>query len=109
LPDNPHFDFPMRLAGKSIATVEQDSYTDVVNCIHAIVRTPSGYRDEAPEFGVPDVTFAMVPAGIDNHLPVIEEAIASQEPRASVVITESMSLSDVMSVVLNIDVSQEGA
>lgn len=98
----------MRLAGKSIAVVEQDSYTDVVNCLHAIVRTPVGYRDEAPEFGVPDMLFMTQPAGIENHLSGIEEVIASQEPRASVVVTESMSIADVLSLVVRLDVSQEG-
>lgn len=106
--DNPHFDFPMRLAGKTIAVVEQDSYTDVFNCIHCIVRTPQGYRDEAPDFGIPDLTFSVIPSGIENRLPAIEENIQNQEPRSSIVVTESMSLADVMSVVLSIDVGQEG-
>lgn len=88
----PHFDLPFRfLANGTTAVVEQDSYPDVANCVEVIVRTPYGFRNDSPEFGIPDSL-------LFNNQPVLtaefEEIIANQEPRAVLVFTEQPDLVD---------------
>jgi phage baseplate assembly protein W len=81
---NPHFDLPFRFSGKSVAVVEQDSYEDIANCVESILRTPQGYRDDEPDFGNPLDAFETIPVNTD----IIADAIAVQEPRATVLLNE---------------------
>ena len=55
--DVPHLAFPVRVDGSTFATVEQDSFDDVAGCVELVLRTPRGSRIDAPEFGLPDLTF----------------------------------------------------
>lgn len=84
----PHFDLPFRLSGKSFAVVEQDSHEDVANCVETIIRTPYGFRDDAPDFGLDDHTFDNRPLNVD----AMRAQIESQEPRATMALTEEPSL-----------------
>lgn len=86
----PHFDLPFRLVGSSYATVEQDSYLDIVNCVTAIVKTPVGFRDDLPAFGRPEILFMNQPIEVD----VLQDSIVGQEPRADVLITEQRDAYD---------------
>ena len=76
----PHFDLPFRFTGTSFAVVEQDSAADIANCVQAIIRTPVGWREELPSFGVPDQSFSQ--NGVDVA-PIIA-AVQEWEPRASI-------------------------
>lgn len=91
----PHFDLPFRFefnsAGELHAAVnEQDSYEDVAACVTSIVRTPLGYREEMPDFGIRDQTFSA--GGINTE--DIQTAISLWEPRAEVLIEEDESMLD---------------
>jgi phage baseplate assembly protein W len=78
-----HFDVPFRWgSNRHAATVQQDDIDDIVSCIQCILRTPVGWRPEAPDFGVPDMAFT-TPGRADD----IREAILLDEPRASLLIT----------------------
>lgn len=57
----PHFDIPFRFVGTSAATVEQNSPKEFSNAVENIIRTPLGFRDELPDFGVHDVLFSQAP------------------------------------------------
>lgn len=87
---NPHFDLPFRLVGNSFACVEQDTYEDIANCVECIVRTPQGFRDDSPNFGFPQIEFEEAPINTDMIASVIE----LQEPRASLIIGQHVSLID---------------
>lgn len=103
----PHFDLPFRLSGSSFAVVEQDSSADVANCVEAIVRTPNGFRDDTPDFGMDDITFANQPLNLERLTAQIE----SQEPRASVALEQHPSLVDelVTKLVINANDNSAGA
>lgn len=75
--DVPHFDRPFRLSGSRFAVLEQDSDEELANCAWAIVSTPLGSRDEAPDFGVPDLPFSD-PEVVSSNLVA---AIRQWEPR----------------------------
>lgn len=82
---NPHFDIPFRLtSGGSAALVEQNTFEDITNCVEVIVRTPLGFRDDAPEFGFPDLALLQQPIVTKDLIELIE----AQEPRASILMTE---------------------
>jgi phage baseplate assembly protein W len=78
----PHLHAPFTVIGKSAGVVEQGTRAEVDQCVVAVLKTPRGSRLEAPEFGVPDETFARqspTPTA-DVYLAAIEEG----EPRARV-------------------------
>lgn len=67
--------WPLSLAGGRLVTHEQDSLTDVAQCVHILTRTPLGARPLAPEIGLEDPTGS----GADEQdLALLEE----WEPRA---------------------------
>lgn len=76
--NTPHFDLPFRLAGRSFATVEQDTIDDVANCVVAALRTHVGWRPEMPEYGTPDIAFRTQPLDLQE----IIAQIVRNEPRA---------------------------
>ena len=74
----PHLSLPLRLVDGQFATVEQDTVEDILQCVRVVLTTPEGFREELPDFGLPDQTFLQ--GGADTA--VIEETIAEWEPRA---------------------------
>lgn len=99
--DIEHFDLPFRLAGKSFGVVEQDSPADVANCVEAIIRTPNGFRDDSPDFGMDDLVFTNLPVNIDR----ITTQITEQEPRAEIFIREQPDRYDALIEHLVVEVS----
>lgn len=98
----PHFDMPFRLSGHSFAVVEQDSQEDIANCVECIVRTPFGFRDDAPEFGVDDQQFEFIPLDIETLIAQIE----GQEPRSRIVIEQQPNLIDALIDTLRLQVNR---
>ena len=82
--DCPHFDLPFRLGKSGANLVEQDSLEDVVNCVVSIMSTHVGFRDEQPEFGIPDLAMRRMPIGEDD----IHTLVGEQEPRALMIVNE---------------------
>jgi len=97
---NPHFDLPFRIAAHAVATVEQDSSEDIANCVECIIRTPNGFREDSPDFGLNDVVFSPIPMDTD----ALVAQIKAQEPRATVVIKEQPSLIDTLVDTLTVEV-----
>lgn len=89
---NPHFDLPFRWENGCIATVEQDSYNDVSNCVEVILRYRKGFRliDNKSNFGIDAPEFEMAPIDINT----IFDNIQDQEPRARVTVTEEVDSVD---------------
>lgn len=96
-----HFDLPFRLAGTSFAVVEQDTPADVANCVEAIIRTPNGFRDDSPDFGMDDLVFTNLPINIDR----LTTQITQQEPRAQIFIREQPNRYDALIENLIVEVS----
>lgn len=87
----PHFDLPFRLTPSGAVLVEQDTYEDVANCVEAIVRTPQGWRDEMPDFGIPSYEFDEQPILKHSEL---QNIIHAQESRATVDVSEMVDPGD---------------
>lgn len=93
--DVPHFQIPFKFTFGAdgflhAAVNEQDSIEDVTACVEAIVRTPLGFREELPDFGIRDQTFTQ---GMINSEDIIV-AITQWEPRAEILIEEDDSMLD---------------
>jgi phage baseplate assembly protein W len=93
--DVPHFAVPFQFQFGAdgflhAAVNEQDSIEDITACVEAIVRTPLGYREELPDFGIRDQTFTEGMISGDD----IIVAIAQWEPRAEILIEEDDSMLD---------------
>lgn len=94
MPILPHFDLPFRMepdaTGRPRAVVvEQDSEREITNCVEAILRTPAGWRDDLPEFGVTDPEFATT-SPVDGFSAAVEQF----EPRAAVAFTDTVDTVD---------------
>lgn len=98
--DVPHFDLPFRLVGTSFGVEEQDSAEDVANCVECIIRTPYGFRDDNPSFGLDDPVFDYLPLNVEHIRAQIEE----QEPRAKLIVNQTQDLNDTLVAVLNISI-----
>lgn len=90
--DIPHFDLPFRLNGKSFGVVEQDTPADIANCVECIIRTPAGFREDSPDFGLEDLVFTNQPINTDR----LTSQIVQQEPRAQVFITQQPDIYDAL-------------
>lgn len=98
--DNPHFDRPFRV-GRSVATVEQDSDEELLNCAWAVLSTEVGTRDELPEFGVEELPFKSPDAVRDE----VVEAIREWEPRLA---AESEATIEELAMRVETEVSDAG-
>lgn len=99
--DRPHFAFPFRLGenGK-VEVLEQDSDEHVMSCEHVIVRCPTGFREDRPEFGWPFPEFATTPVDVGP----LEAALARFEPRGSAKATEWADEADAAVRHISVDV-----
>lgn len=100
----PHFDFPFNLDGTKFAEVEQDTVDDVYNCVYVSLVTPEGFRPEAPEFGMPDLTFMEQP--IDPSL--ITSKLIQDEPRAELLLQQRPDAFDPLIADVTLDVGTGG-
>jgi hypothetical protein len=88
--NNPHFALPFNLSSLGALQNEQDTIEDISTCVVAIMSTHLGWRDEVPEFGIPDLAFRKVPIGAAD----IYDMIGQQEPRAILVVEERPGIAD---------------
>lgn len=87
----PHFDLPFRFN----AVVEQGTTEDLANCVYTVIICPLGFRDMAPNFGTPDLTFSPLPVINDQ----VRIAIEEQEPRAQMLFSEQFGDNELHRVV----------
>lgn len=74
----PKIQTPLTLSGGDLVTFEQDTDADISQCVRYILLTPVGSRNELPEFGTIDQTFA------ETVRPeLITAALERWEPRVS--------------------------
>lgn len=84
--DTPQFSMPFRIdeATGEPALVEQDTLDEVTDCVEALARTPLGFYEEEPDYGVDDQTFRE--GGVD--IVELQGAISQWEERADTAIEE---------------------
>jgi phage baseplate assembly protein W len=83
--DVPHLALPLRLAGDSFASVQQDTLDEARACVAAIVVFPIGSRVESPDFGVPELALRDRPLDVDGFAAAIE----SFETRVALRVSEA--------------------
>lgn len=78
---NPHWSVPFRLGGLNGAAFvnEQDSDEDITDCMKVIISYPIGFREDLPNFGIPDLLFRQANISVASHL---WSSIIRWEPRA---------------------------
>lgn len=87
----PHFAQPFQFGGINggALTNEQDTSDDVATCVKNIIIYPLGFRDDFPDFGVPEMVFRMI-----TTAPIIDRIggiLADLEPRAHSLNREDLS------------------
>lgn len=86
-----HFSANFTIARSGAKTVEQDTPEDVAACVYRIALCPEGYREDLPEFGVPELAFQTVPLDLATY----DDALKFWEPRATLEsIEEAQALSE---------------
>jgi phage baseplate assembly protein W len=87
----PHLRFPFaRGPDGGVLTVEQDTTEHILGCENVIVRCPTGFRWDRPEFGWPWPLFHNAPLDLGP----LEAALSAFEPRARVTTQEAAELAD---------------
>jgi hypothetical protein len=81
----PHLDFPFRVEGGKVATVEQNSRAEVRNCVIACLRTRRDSLIDFPDYGIPNELFSRQPRRPDAG--AVLRAVEEAEPRASLLPT----------------------
>jgi phage baseplate assembly protein W len=99
----PHLRIPFHVgAGGAAETVEQDSLDEIAQCVVVLVSTERGERFDVPTYGIPDETFT--PASPD-HAAAIEAAVGQWEPRATVLLTNTIDSFDELARRVKVNVS----
>jgi phage baseplate assembly protein W len=87
-PTIPHLDWPVRVAASGhLAANEQDSIDDIATCVAISLLTPSGWRDDEPEFGSRQ-DFPLLPISLSD----LQSQIARDEPRAQLDIRDDENM-----------------
>jgi hypothetical protein len=109
--ETPHFAHPFTIAplpdGTLAAVVrEQDEIDEITDCVTRIVSFKRGDRDELPDFGIDDPTFAQQP--VDTRL--LSTQVAEWEDRVEVDAESSIDSFDELidNVQLTLDPTSEG-
>jgi phage baseplate assembly protein W len=82
----PHFAIPFRFGVRGAVVNEQDTETEILDCVEVILRYDQGLRPEKPDFGVPDLTFSSPAPDINQ----VQKAIDTWEPRLEMTVEESV-------------------
>lgn len=80
----PHLASPFSFNAKGIAhTVEQDSPEDHRTRAYNVVVCPIGFRDDLPEYGIPELLFSRVPLDTEALKTAIERWAEIEEVSAT--------------------------
>jgi phage baseplate assembly protein W len=84
--DTPQISLPFEiLPNGRVREVEQDSLDEIAMAVEAILRYPVGYREELPDFGIPDLTFRTDRQEVSNLLLTY---VSRWEPRARILVEQ---------------------
>lgn len=75
----PHPSAPFTIGRDGTVVVEQGSDENITSNIYNIAVCVKGFRDDLPEFGVPDITFTRNPPDVE----VLQRALERWEPAAN--------------------------
>lgn len=97
-----HFHSPFAFSSTGVAKVDvEDTPANILSDSYNVCVCPEGFREDLPEFGIPQLEFQTVPMKLQE----LEAAINRWEPRAGPEITEQAAeLTNQSSRVLTIEV-----
>jgi phage baseplate assembly protein W len=102
--ETPHLAFPFaRGPNGKPALVDQDTPAHVMACENVILRCPSGFRQDRPEFGVPYPEYDTV---VDPD--VIATALMRFEPRSDVTASTVRDYTDRATAIVTVEVQAQG-
>lgn len=81
-PDTPHFRYPFRFSAgtdKHALVNQQGTEDEIMDCVTAVLKTPIGFRDDLPDFGIPDEVFQEQPLRVED----VHTSLDQWEPRAA--------------------------
>lgn len=87
MPDIPQFQVPLTFTGAGFATVEQGSNAELAQRVEILCRTPLGWLDLRPDFGLADQ--AHLEGGAD--VLEVDRQIARHVPEAARLVEEDLS------------------
>lgn len=87
MPDIAQFSIPFAFAGSSVSEVEQGSNAELAQRVDVLCRTPLGWLDGRPDFGLADQ--AHLEGGAD--VLEVERQLAAHIPEAAVLVQEDLS------------------
>jgi phage baseplate assembly protein W len=84
--DTPQISYPFEiLSDGSVREVEQDELDEIAMSVEIILRYPLNFREELPEFGMPDLTFAESTEQLSD---IIQAHVARWEDRVRILVEE---------------------
>lgn len=73
-----HLSSPFTITANGALTVEQGTPEDITQCVYRVAVFPEGYREDLPQYGVPELAFEAIPLDLATY----EAALNLWEPRA---------------------------
>lgn len=84
--DTPQLAYPFEITSSgAVREVEQDTLDEIAMSIEIILRYPLGYRDELPDFGIPELAFRESTEDISSML---ADYVSRWETRAAAFVEE---------------------
>jgi len=97
----PHFAAPFAFSAKGVVNVtEQDSQQEISDCIFNVASCFENFREDLPEFGIPDLTFEQIPLNLE----ALQAALNRWEPRAELTLEETEELMNPAARAVSIEV-----
>src|SRR4051812_22012606 len=85
-PETPQIAIPFEiLSDGTVREVEQDSMDEIAMSVEAILRYPLNYREELPEFGLPDLAFTEDTQDLSQ---LIQSHVERWEDRVKILVEE---------------------
>lgn len=102
--ETPQFDLPFRLdpLGAGPLEVEQDSGEEIGDSVEVLLRTPLGWYDDLPDYGV---DLPLFEEGVPPDMGEIQTAITAWEERADALIDAQPDLLDAFVARVTVKVS----
>jgi hypothetical protein len=82
----PHFAALFAIGRNGAAVVEQDSEDDKAACVYRVAVCPQGFREDLPDFGIPQLARKAVPLNLD----ALQATIELWEPRADLTVSQQI-------------------
>lgn len=102
-PTLPTFTAPFTFTNGVANVAEQDTIDDVASCVRNVVSCVQGFRDDLPDFGIPDPLFQAAPFNPQ----AMQEAIGRWEPRAALDVQQQFTPPSAEAIIETVTLRQD--